>query len=98
MKRLLLPGIVASALVWTPAYAEKVDLTTITCKKFFEYSKENLSVMLMWLDAYYLEDDAQPVIDFDRMAENGKKLGEYCGKHPDDSVIDAADEVMHKGK
>ena len=38
-----------------PAQAQKqqFDLSTITCKQFFEYNKENLSLMLMWLDGYY---------------------------------------------
>ena len=38
--------------------------------------------MLMWLDGYYSEDDAPPIVDFDKMGENSKKLGEYCGKNP----------------
>ena len=43
-----------------PAQAQKqqVDMSVITCKQFFEYNKENLSLMLMWLDGYYSEDDA----------------------------------------
>jgi hypothetical protein len=32
------------------------------------------------------------------MAENSKKLGEYCGKNPGHSVITAADKVMGNGK
>ena len=31
------------------------------------------------------------------MGENSKKLGEYCGKNPDHSVITAADKVMGNG-
>jgi hypothetical protein len=48
----------------------------------FEYNKDNMSLMLMWLDGYYSEDDAPPIVDFDKMMENSKKLGEYCGKNP----------------
>ena len=100
MKYSLMLVIAVTLLAALPAQAQKqqFDLSTVTCKRFFEYNKENLSLMLMWLDGYYAEDDAPPVVDFDRMAENGKKLGEYCGKNPGHSVITAADKVMGGGK
>jgi acid stress chaperone HdeB len=95
MKRSLM--VVMAATLWAtlPAQAQKqFDLSTMTCKRFFEYDKDNLAIMLMWLDGYYSEDDAPPIVDFDKMAENSKKLGEYCGKNPSHSVITAADKVM----
>jgi acid stress chaperone HdeB len=98
MKRMLMVLLGTTMLAAAPAQAQQVDLSTITCKKFFEYSKDNLSIMLMWLDGYYAEDDAPPVVDFDKMTENAKKLGEYCGKNPDHSVITAADKVIAKDK
>ena len=76
--------------------AEQVDLSTITCKRFFEYSKDNIGLMLMWLDGYYSDDDADPIIDFDKMTENSKKLGEYCGKNPSHSIITAAEKILAK--
>ena len=99
MKRSMLL-IIATTMWAVPAEAQKqqFDLSTVTCKQFFEYNKENLSLMLMWLDGYYSEDDAPPIVDFDKMTENSKKLGEYCGKNPGHSVITAADKVMGNGK
>ena len=82
-----------------PAQAQKqIDLSTMTCKRFFEYDKDNLAIMLMWLDGYYSEDDAPPIVDFDKMTENSRKLGQYCARNPDKSVITAADEVIGGGK
>ena len=49
--------VVIAATLWAtvPAQAQKqqFDLSTITCKQFFEYNKDNLAIMLMWLDGYY---------------------------------------------
>ncbi len=45
---------------------------------------------------YYSDDDAKPIVGFDEMQKNGGKLGEYCGRNPDHSLITAADEVMGK--
>jgi len=100
MKCLLMLTVAATVCTAFSAQAQKqqFDLSIVTCKQFFEYSKENLSLMLMWLDGYYSEDDAPPIVDFDKMGENSKKLGEYCGKNPGHSVITAADKVMGNGK
>ena len=82
-----------------PAKAEaEFDLSTITCKKFFEYDKDNLSLMLMWLEGYYADEDADRRSSTStRWRRTAKKLGEYCGKNPDHSVITAADKMMGYG-
>ena len=78
----------------TPASAQVLDLSTIKCKDFVESGERNISLILMWLQGYYTEEDDPPLIDFDKMAENGKKLGEYCCKNPTAGVITAADAVL----
>jgi acid stress chaperone HdeB len=100
MKRLLILTVAVTFCAALPAQAQKqqFDMSVITCKQFFEYNKENLTLMLMWLDGYYSEDDAPPIVDFDKMGENSKKLREYCDKNPGHSVITAADKVMGNGK
>ncbi len=96
MKRLLMLGIAAVVLAATPAQAEKLDLSTITCKKFFDYNKENIGLLLTWLEGYYSGDDDDPVIDFDKMAVNAKKLGEYCASNPTIGLITAAEKIYGK--
>ncbi len=102
MKRLLTLMIAISLSATLPAQAQKqqqqFDLSLITCKQFFEHSKENLGIMLMWLDGYYSDEDAPPIVDFDKMAENSRKLGEYCSKNPGHSVITAADKTLGADK
>lgn len=94
MKQLI--ALTLAAIVWSalPAEAEQLDLSTVKCRQFLQSSKENIALVLMWLEGYYSEEDAQPVVDFDQMSENSKKLGEYCGKNPEHSVITAAEKVM----
>jgi acid stress chaperone HdeB len=98
MKRLLIALTAGALLGAVPAMAEKLDMSTITCKKFFEYDKANLSLLLVWLEGYYADQDADPVIDFDAMGENAKKLGEFCGKNPTIGVITAAEKIYGKDK
>lgn len=85
--------LVASVLTVLPAKAEQLDLSTVKCKEFFEAGKENISFILMWLEGYYSEDE-KPIVDFDKMKENGTKLGEYCAKNPDHGLLTAAEEVF----
>ena len=73
---------------------QELDLATVTCKEFVTSDKETIGLILMWLQAFYTQPDAKPVVDFAKMKSDGEKLGAYCGKNPGHSIIDAADEVM----
>ena len=73
---------------------QQLDLATVTCKEFVTSDKETIGLILMWLQAYYTEQDAKPVVDFAKMKSDGEKIGAYCGKNPGHSIITAADEVM----
>jgi acid stress chaperone HdeB len=93
--RALFASICLFALTATmPASAQVLDLSTVKCKDFVESGERNISLILMWIQGYYTEEDDPPLIDFDKMAENGKKLGEYCGKNPSAGLITAADEML----
>lgn len=85
----------AALLLAAPAaFADKLDLSTIKCKDFVGSSKDNIAVIITWLDGFYKEQDAPPIIDFDKFKANSEKLGKYCGENPDDGLITAADQVI----
>ncbi len=88
-------AVLAAALcAATPVQAQRLDLSTVKCKDFVTSAKENIGLILMWLAGYYSDEDAPPVVDFEKTKTDGQKLGEYCAKHPDDSIITAAEEVI----
>jgi acid stress chaperone HdeB len=90
-------AVAALMLAAVPAMAENnLDLAKVTCKDFLAAGKDNISIILTWLDAYYLGKDDPPVIDFDRMAKSGQALGKYCGENGDATLAKAADKVMSK--
>ena len=96
MKMLSAVLVAASLLAAAPAQAQKLDLSTVTCKQFLESSKENISLILMWLTGFYADEDAPPIVDFDKMKTDSQKLAEYCSKNPTSGLITAADEVLDK--
>jgi acid stress chaperone HdeB len=80
----------------TSASATSIDLSTWTCGKFQAADKDDIGVILAWMDGYYRDEDSPPVIDTEKFVANAKKLGEYCAKHPDTGLITAADELFAK--
>ena len=78
-----------------PAEESKIEMSKLTCKQFAAYEKDNnMSIIMMWLEGYYTKEDEDAVIDFGKMAGDTAHLIVYCGDHPDDDIIKAADEVL----
>jgi acid stress chaperone HdeB len=83
-----------SVAVASSAQAQVVDLSTITCKAFFEGPEARVSYVLAWMNAYYRDDDSPAVIDFDKMKADAVKLAEYCAKNPTVGLITAGDALF----
>jgi acid stress chaperone HdeB len=94
MKKLSMALVTAAMLAPLPVKAQQLDLATVTCKDFIASDKDTIGLILMWLEGFYADEDAKPIVDFDKMKANGGRLGEYCGKNPGHSLITAADEVV----
>lgn len=94
MKTFSMMLVAATLFAPLPARAQQLDLSTVSCKDFVTSDKETIGFILMWLEGYYSDQDAKPIVDFDKMKGNGGRLGEYCGKNPTHSLITAADDVM----
>lgn len=77
-----------------PAAAQSLDLSTLTCKAFFEGSKDRLDFVIAWMLGYYTDEDDPPVLDFDTLKDRAAKLGAYCAANPTHGLITAADKVM----
>ena len=94
MKKLLILSTAAMIAAAAPVQAQQLDMSTVKCRDFVSSSKDNIALMLMWLQGYYSDEDASPIVDFDKMMKDAQKLGEYCAKNPDHSVITAAEEAL----
>jgi acid stress chaperone HdeB len=84
----------AGALLASPASAQVLDMNTVTCKDFTELNKDTTFAVVMWLDAYYRDEDSKPIIDFTKMARKAGKLGSYCASNPSHSLTTAAEPIM----
>jgi acid stress chaperone HdeB len=97
MKRLFVLAALSAALLASgPARSEKIDLSTWTCSKFQAADKDEVSIILAWLDGYYREENDPAVLDTDKFVSNAKKLGRYCSENPTIGLITATDKLFEK--
>ena len=91
-------AILATAFLFaaSPAHAQKIDLTKMTCKQFIESGSERITAIITWLQGYYADEDDPSIVDFDKIKEDTEKVVDYCRKKPNDEFMDAADDVMEK--
>ncbi len=95
--KMIAAAVAATLLVAaSPVRAADIDLSTWSCKQFQSASKDDIGVILAWLDGYYKDEDDPPVIDTTKFVDNAKKLGEYCAAHPDIGLITATDKLFQK--
>lgn len=88
--------VAAGVLAAMPAPAQTLDLSTIKCRDFLAANKENVSIILAWMDAYYKPEDSPPVIDFEKMGKNAERLAASCADKPDNGLITVADSLFDK--
>ena len=61
----------------------KIEMSKLTCKQFTAYDKDNMGIIMMWLEGYSTKEDEDAVIDFGKMAGDTAHLIVYYGDHPD---------------
>jgi acid stress chaperone HdeB len=72
----------------------QVNLNAESCQDFLSASPADVATTLAWLDGYYQDEDAPPVIDFDSLKTNAAKLKAFCTAHTDQTVGTAAESLF----
>ena len=86
----------AATLASAAAPAQTLDLSTIKCEEFLKSGKDNIAVIITWLDGYYKEKDDPPILDFKKFSANTEKLAKYYAENPGNGLITAADKTLSK--
>jgi acid stress chaperone HdeB len=93
----LMTAVLPAVPLWAPsAKASDIDLSAWSCKQFQSASKEDVALILAWLDGYYRAEDDLPIVNTNQLAANAKKLDAYCATHPDVRLMTAADTLFEK--
>jgi acid stress chaperone HdeB len=97
MKSLRMLAVAAALFACAPAaQAQVLDLSKTSCKDLLDSGKEGLMIIWSWLYGYYSDQDADPVVDFAKLTEQGQKLVEYCRRNPTTDIITAAEPIYDK--
>jgi acid stress chaperone HdeB len=84
----------SALLLAAPVMAQDMDFSKITCKEFLSAPKDQVSIILTWLEAYYTKESDPPIMFADKTMKDAKNLSEYCNANGADDIIKAADKVM----
>ena len=88
-------AIAVASLLWAPTVqAQAVKLSTITCEEFIKSDKAVIGNLMMWLGGYYMGNNDDAVIDFDKLAKQGGALGKYCAENQEAKLSKAAEKIM----
>lgn len=93
--RVLAVCLAASAFA-APAGAQVVNLSKMPCKEFVGLKPEAITMLWAWLYGYYADQDADPVIDFNKLIAKGQALAEACQKAPNKDIISVAEDIYEK--
>jgi acid stress chaperone HdeB len=96
VKRFLVHLAVVGALLVEGAAEEVIDLNSITCRQLLELKPERILIVIGWLQGYYLDEHAQPIVNFDKASIDRRKLTERCEALPEEDVMTAAEKLFWK--
>ena len=75
---------------------DRIDLNRFTCKQFLELNRDDALIVVGWLQGYYLDKHAPPVVDFAKLSFESVSLANRCVARPDEDVMAAAERVFGK--
>lgn len=90
------PAVVAIAglLITAPAFPQDMDFSKIKCSEFISAPKDQIAIVLAWLEGYYTKENTPPILYAEKTVKDAKGLSAYCNAHRDDDMIKAAETVM----
>ena len=78
------------------ASGDTLNLDKVKCGEWLSAPPESIGMTLAWMNGYYMDEDANPVIDFDKLGADAKKLAEACKANPDKMLGGVAEELFAK--
>jgi hypothetical protein len=74
------------------AHSRDWNAAGITCGAFLASGPDNMAALIMWLRGYHAGKTG--VIPAHSPSRYGGRLGFYCKRHPDASVIEASEQIL----
>ena len=72
---------------------EDVDMGKITCKELLSSPKDQIAMMLMWIDGYMSAQSENTVMSDAWMNKLSTYLGDTCSKNPGQTIMKAIENM-----
>ncbi len=91
MKKFMIAVAAASLLLGgvSIVQSEEQDVAKIKCSDFLQ-DKENMGLILMWLDGYMSQQSDNTVLSDEWIEKLSMHMATYCSKNPNTSILEAA--------
>ena len=94
MIRMLGLVILASSALATPAFAQAVDMSTITCEEILAGSTDDATDVLVWLDGWLAGQADNTMLDADEMGKQVEGILGVCQANGTMSLMNAAKQYL----
>ena len=95
-RKFIFAAAILAGIYSAPASAQVViDMSLITCEDYASRSPEIKGMIASWMSGYYSASKNLNMLQFDYLKRNTQKVGAYCKKHKDDSLLSVVQKVAH---
>jgi hypothetical protein len=77
-----------------PAMAEEVDFSRIRCGDFVSTDKDDVVLLLTWLEGYFTPKNGPPIMSGNKAKQDAENIRDYCLNHSEADVFSAAKAVV----
>jgi acid stress chaperone HdeB len=77
----------------SPAKAQQLDLSTMTCDNFVKSDKDTMKLITTWMAGFYTEESDAPTIDLPKLNDLQDRLVKFCARETSFPIKTAAEGI-----
>lgn len=90
MRTILAAATIAASFAVSPARAESLDMSTVTCEQLAGMTEDQVAWYLVWLDGWLAGQADDTTLDVEALGAQIDGIAKECEANPTLSVINAA--------
>ena len=95
-RKFIFAAAILAGVYSAPASAQVViDMSLITCGDYANRPPEIKGMIASWMGGYFSASKNLNMLQFDYLKRNTEKIGAYCKKHKDDTLLSVVQKVAH---
>jgi acid stress chaperone HdeB len=95
-RKFIFAAAILAGVYSAPASAQVViDMSLITCEDYATRPPEIKGMITSWMSGYFSASKNLNMLQFDYLKRNTQKVGAYCKKHKDETLMSAISKIAH---